>query len=229
MRVIYYLWGGQRYNLTLGLMLCRSTGSSASSDSLGHLLLSKVLPASTSALLLPLPSFLSWLESKLKCKPIWLHRIGCNAIPLTSFSSVQLLSRVQLVTPWIAAHQAFLSITNSGSLLKLMFIESVMPSNHLIICHPFSCLQSFSASGSFQMNQFFASGCRSVGASASASALPMNAQDWFPLGWTSWISLQSKGLLRVFSNKRVQKHQFFGTQLFLWSNSHIRTWLQEKP
>ena len=123
-------------------MLCRSTGSSASSDSLGHLLLSKMLLASTSALLLPLPSFLSWLESKLKCKPIWLHRIGCNAIPLTSFSSVQLLSCVQLVTPWIAAHQAFLSITNSGSLLKLMFIELVRPSNHLILCRPLLLLPS---------------------------------------------------------------------------------------
>ena len=78
---------------------------------------------------------------------------------------------------------------------------------------PFSCLQSFPASGSFQMSQLFASGGQSIGASASTSVLPMNIQGWFPLGWTGWISLQSKGLLRVFSNTTVPKHQFFGAQL----------------
>ena len=94
---------------------------------------------------------------------------------------------------------------------------------------PFSfCLQSFPASGSFQMSQFFASGGQSIGASASASVLPMNIQDWFLLGWTGWISLQSKGLSRVFSNTTVQKHQFFGTQLSLWSNSYICTWLHKR-
>ena len=87
---------------------------------------------------------------------------------------------------------------------------------------PFSnCLQSFPASGSFPMSQFFTSGGQSIGVLASASFLPMNIQDWFPLGLTGWISVQSKGLSRVFSNTIVQKHQFFGTQLFLWSNSHI--------
>ena len=80
---------------------------------------------------------------------------------------------------------------------------------------PFSCLQSFPASGSFQMSQFFTSGGQSIGVSASASVLPMNIQDWFPLGWTGWISLQSKGLSRVFSNTTVQKHQFFSAQLSL--------------
>ena len=94
---------------------------------------------------------------------------------------------------------------------------------------PFSCLQSFPASGSFQMSQFFTSGGQSIRVSASASVLPMNTQDWFPLGWTVWISLQSKGLSRVFSNTTVQKHQFFGAQLSLQSNSHIHTWLLEKP
>ena len=94
---------------------------------------------------------------------------------------------------------------------------------------PFSsCLQSFSASGSFQMSQFFASGGQSIRVSASASVLPMNTQDWFPLGWTGWISLQSKGLSRVFSNTTVQKHRFFSAQLSLWFNSHIHTWLLEK-
>ena len=80
---------------------------------------------------------------------------------------------------------------------------------------PFSCFQSIPASGSFQMSPFFASGCQSVGISASASVLPMNIQDWFPLGWTDWIPLQSKGLSRVFSNTTVQKHQFFSAQLSL--------------
>ena len=140
------------------------------------------------------------------------------------FSSVQSLSRVRLfATPWTAACQASLSITNSRSPPKPMSIESVVPSNHLI---PFSsCPQSFPASGSFLMSQLFASGGQSIGVSASTSVLPMNTQDWFPLGWTGWISLQSKGLSRVFSNTTVQKHQFFWTQLSLQSNSHIHTWL----
>ena len=94
---------------------------------------------------------------------------------------------------------------------------------------PFSCLQSFPASGSFPVSQFFTSGGQSVRVWASASVLPMNIQDWFPLGWTGWISLQSKGLSRVFFNATVQKHQFFGAQLSLLSNSHIHTWPLEKP
>ena len=95
---------------------------------------------------------------------------------------------------------------------------------------PFSShLQSFPASGSFQMSQFFTSGGQSFGVSASASVLPMNIQDWFPLRWTGWISLQSKGLSRVFFNTTVQKHQFFSTQLSSQSNSHIHTWPLEKP
>ena len=92
---------------------------------------------------------------------------------------------------------------------------------------PFSCLQSFPASGSFPMNQFFTSDGQNIG--ASASVLPMNIQDWFPLELTGLISLQSKGLSRVFSNTTVQKHQSFGTQPSLLSNSHIHTWLLEKP
>jgi len=140
---------------------------------------------------------------------------GCWKRSVWHFS-VQSLCHVRLfATPWTAARQAYLSITNSPSLLKLMSIESVMPSNHLILCVPFSsCLQSFPASGSFQMSQFFASGGQSIGVSALASVLPMNTQDLFPLGWTGWISLQSKGLSRVFSNTTVQKHQFFSTQFF---------------
>ena len=92
-----------------------------------------------------------------------------------------------------------------------------------------SCLQSFPASGSFPMSWFFASGSQSIGASASSTVLPMNIQDWFPLGLSGLISLQSKGLSRVFSNTTVQNHQFFSIQLSLWSKSHIHTWLLEKP
>ena len=104
-------------------------------------------------------------------------------------------------------------------------------------CHPIisssvipfsSHLQSFPALGSFALSHF-ASGGQSIGVSASASILAMNIQDWFPLGWTGWISFQSKGLSRIFSNTTVQKYQFFGTQLSLWSNSHIHTWPLEKP
>ena len=123
---------------------------------------------------------------------------------LVQFSSVQSLSGVRLfATPWIAACQASLSITNSWSLFKPMSIELVMPSNHLILWGPFSShLQPFPASWSFQMTQFFTSGGQSIGASASVLNIhhPMNIQDWFPLGSTGLISLQSKGLSRVFSN-----------------------------
>ena len=92
-----------------------------------------------------------------------------------------------------------------------------------------SSFRSFPASGSFPMSQFIASGGQSIGVSASASVLPMYIQDWFPLGLTGWSSLQSKRISRVFSNTTVQKHQFFDTQLSSQSNSHIHTWLLEKP
>ena len=134
---------------------------------------------------------------------------------LEKFISVPSLSHVQLcATPWTTALQVSLSITSSRSLLKLMSMEWVMTFNHLILCHPFCfCLQTFQASGSFLMNQFFASGGQGIG--ASASGLLMNIQDWFPLGLTGWISLKSKGLSRVFSNITLQKHQFLSTQISL--------------
>ena len=118
------------------------------------------------------------------------------------FSSVQSLSGVWLfVTAWTAAHQASLSITNSQGLLKLMKIESVMPSNHLIFGCPFSsCPQSFPASGSFLRSQFFASDGQSIGASASASVLPMNIQDWFPLEWTGLIDSQESSPTPLFQS-----------------------------
>ena len=129
-----------------------------------------------------------------------------------------------------AADKASLSFTFSRSLLKLMSTKSVMPSDHLILCIPFpSYLKSFPASGSFLMSQLLASDGQSIGASCSASVLPKIIQGWFPLERTDLISLQFKGLLRVFSNTAVQKHQFFGIQISLWSSSHIHTWLLEKP
>ena len=108
------------------------------------------------------------------------------------------------VTPWTAAHQASLSITNSQSLLKLMYIELVMPSNHLIFCHPLLFLPSITPS----IRVFCNVSVLRIGATASASVLPMNIQDWFPLGLTGLISLQYNRLTRVFPNTTVKKHQF---------------------
>ena len=132
-------------------------------------------------------------------------------------SLVQSLSHVWLfATPWTAACQASLSTTNCQSLLRLISIESVMPSNHLILYHPLLVLHSFClTSGSFKMSHFFTSCGQSIGVSASASVLLVNIQGWIPLGWTAWTSLLSKGLLSVFSNNTVQKHWLFSTQLSL--------------
>ena len=163
-------------------------------------------------------------------------RISCDRDTIIQFSSVQfssvhLLSHVQLfATSWIAACQASLSITNSQSSLN-----SRLPSQW---CHPpisssgvpfSSCPQSLPASQSFPMSQLFEWGGQSTGASALASFLPKKSQGWSPSEWTGWISLQSKGLSRVFSNTTVQMHQFFSTQPSSQSNSHIHTWPLEKP
>ena len=152
-------------------------------------------------------------------------------LSFSQFSSVQSLSRVRFfATPWIAACQASLSITNSQSSLKLMSIESVMPSSQLILCRPLLLLPPIPPSiRVFPISQLFAWGGQSTGASALASFLPKKSQDWSPSEWTGWISLQSKGLLRDFSNTTVQEHQLFGAQLSSQSNSHIHTWPLEKP
>ena len=147
------------------------------------------------------------------------------------FSSVQSLSHVQLfATPWIAARQASLSITNSRSSLKLTSIESVMPSSHLILCRPLLLLppvppriRVFSNESALRMRwpKYW---------SFSFSISPFNEHPGLtPLGWTDWISLQSKGLSRGLSNTTVQKHQFFGAQLSSQSNSRTHTWPLEKP
>ena len=144
--------------------------------------------------------------------------------------SVQLLSHVWLfVTPWTAAHQASLSITNFQSLLKLMSIESVMPSNHLILCCPLLLLTSVFPSIRVFSNKLVLCIRWPKYWSFSFSISPSNEYSGLPLGWTGWISLQSNGLSRVFYSTTVQKYQFFGAQLSLWSNSHIYTWLLEKP
>ena len=144
--------------------------------------------------------------------------------PLLSEICCSVAESCLTLTPWTEAHHTPLSCTISQSLLRLMSVEAVMPSNHLILCHPFLLWpQSLPASGYFPMRQHFASHHQSI--RASASVLPMNIQDLFPLGLTGLISLhlgltglislQSKGLSRVFSNTTVQKHQFFSAQLFL--------------
>ena len=148
-----------------------------------------------------------------------------------TFSSVQLLSLVRLfLTPWTSAHQASGPSPTPGVYSNSSPLSRWCPTTISSSVIPFFFhLQSFPASGSSQMIQLFTSGGQSIGVSASTSVLPMNTQDWSPLGWTGWISLQSRGLSRVFSNSTVQKHQFFGAQPSSQSNSHIHTWLLEKP
>ena len=133
--------------------------------------------------------------------------------------------------PWPVAPQAPLSSTVSQSLLQFVSVESVLLSNHLILCcsllflpSVFASIRVFSNESTLRIQVG-----QSIGASASASILPMNIQGWFPLGWTDLISLQTKGLSRVFSNTTVQKHQFFGAQPSLWSNSYVCIWLLENP
>ena len=145
--------------------------------------------------------------------------------------SVQSLSPVQLfATPWTAARQASLSITNSWSLFKFMSIESVMPSNHLILCHPLLLLPSIIPSIKVFSNESVICIRWPKYWSFSFSISPSNEYSGqISFRMDGWISLLSKGLWRVFSNTTVQKHQFFVAQLSLWSNSHIHTWPLEKP
>ena len=166
------------------------------------------------------------LKEILTCSMTWINH---EDIMLSGI--VQSLSCVQLfATPCTAALQASLSITNSRSLLKLMSIESVMPSSHLILCRPLLLLPPIPPSIRVFSNESVLYTRRQKYWSFRFNiSFPMNIQDWFPLGWIGWISLQSKGLSRVFSNTTVQKHQFFSTQLSLQSNSHMYTWLLEKP
>ena len=143
----------------------------------------------------------------------WKNFTQIESLATTEFSSVQFSCSVlsNSVTPWTAALQASLSITTSQSPPKPMSIESVMPPSHLTLCHPLLLLLSIFPS----FRVFSNVSALHIRCSASTWVLPMNTQDWSPLGWTGWISLQSKGLSRVFSNTTVQKHQFFCAQLSL--------------
>ena len=146
----------------------------------------------------------------------WFVKIDFLGVSVQSSCSVVSDS----ATLWTAAHEASLSITNSQSLFKLMSIESVMPSSHLILCRPLLLLPSIVPNiRIFSNESVLCIRWPKYWMSASASVLPVNIQYWFPLGLTGWISLQSKGLSRVFSNTTVQKHQFFSAQLSLWFNS----------
>ena len=141
-------------------------------------------------------------------------------------SCLTLCNPMNCSTKGLPVHHQLLESTQThvhwvGDAIQPSISSSVVPFS--------SCPQSFPASGFFQMSQLFASRGQSIGVSASTFVLPMNTQDWPPLGWTGWISLQSKGLSRVFSNPTVEKHQFFSTQLSLWYNSHIHMWPLEKP
>ena len=158
-------------------------------------------------------------ESCIICKiwkilTLWEVQLSCSVLSNSGIPWIPWMARLPCPSPTSGA------CSNSCPLSR--WCHQIISSSVV----PFSSrLQSFPASGSFQMSQLFPSGGQSTG----ASVLPMNIQDWSPLGWTRWISLQSKGLSRVFSNTTVQKHQFLSTQLFIWSNSHIHTRLLEKP
>ena len=161
-------------------------------------------------------SYMKWYFCKLLCSTSVQF---CHSVMSDSFQSHELLhARPSCPSPTPKVHP---NPCPSSQRCHPAISSSVVPFS--------SCPQSFPTSGSFPKRQFFASSGQSIGVSASTSALPLNIMDWFPLEWTGWISLQSKGLSRVFSNTTVQNHQFFGTQLSSQSNSHIHTWLLEKP
>ena len=169
-----------------------------------------------------------WINSNKVYK--WLiHRKWCS----TLLSLLLLLFRHSHVwfftTPWVAALQVSLFITIYQTLTKFMAIESVIPFNHVILCNSLLLLPSIFFSIGFFQSQLLSSSGQSIGASATASVLPKSIQYWFPLRLTGLISLLSKGFSRVLSSTTVQKHQFFGAQPSLWSNSHIHIWLLEKP
>ena len=161
--------------------------------------------------------------------PSW-NSSGHLQVSMIQFSSVQSLNCIRLFAiPWTAACHTSLSFTISWSLLKFMSIELVMPSNHLILHHPlFPLLSSFPSIRVFSNESALPIMWPKYWSFSFSIVLPMNIQDWFPLGWTVLISLQSKGLPRILSNTTVQKHQFFSAQFSLWPNSYIHTWLLKK-
>ena len=135
----------------------------------------------------------------------------CRRVQFSSVTQFDLCNPMDCITPGFPVHHPFQELDQ----IHIHWSQWCHPTISSSVVPFSSCFQSFPASGSFPVNQFFASGGQTIGVSASVSILPMNIQDWFPLGWTGWISLQSRGLWRVFSSTTVQKHQFFGTQLSL--------------
>ena len=182
------------------------------------LLLPSIFPgirlfSSESALCIRCPKDWSFSISRLHC---------CRSVTM---SCLTLWDPMDCSTPGLPVHHQLLELTQT----HVRWVgDAIQPSHPLSSPSPLLHLQSFPASWSFPMSQFSVSGGQNIGVSALASVLPMNIQDWCPLGWTGWISLQSKGLSRVFSNTTVQKHQFFGAQLSSQSKSYIHTWLPEK-
>ena len=138
--------------------------------------------------------------------------------------NIAILVIVSLIIMYFILKDDYIEIIHNLSKVNIVFILIA-----ILFMFLYVLFQSFPASGSFPMSQFFISGGQSIGVSVLAAVLPMNIRDWFPLGWTGWVSLQSKGHSRVFSSTTVQKHQFFSTPLSLVTNSHIHTWPLEKP
>ena len=149
----------------------------------------------------------------------------CLLLIVDSLCCSVALTRQLYVTPWTAAHRLPCPLPSPGACSNSCPLSQWCHSTISSSVIPFSCLQSFPALGSFPLSWLFTSGGQSIGASASTSVLPMKIWDWFPLGWTDLISLQSKGLSRVFFSTTIQKHHFFSSLLSLWSSSHICTWL----
>ena len=168
----------------------------------------------------------TWKQPKCPLTEEWVKKMWCGTYTQWNiqFSSV-VQSCQTLCNPMDCSTPGSLSITNSQTLLKPRSIKSVMPSNHLILCCPLLLPSVFPSIRVFSNESVLHITWKNIGASALASVLTLNIQDWFPLGL---ISLQSEGLWRVFSNTTVQKHQFFNPQVSFYSNSHIHTWLLEK-
>ena len=181
-----------------------------------------------------LASYIFNLKKFLKCKNLFPNTVTHTKCTVYTWNRVQFSSVTQscptLCNRMNCSTLGLPVITNSWSSHKLTSIELVMPSSHLSLCHPLLLLPpNLPASGYFPMSQLFTWGGQRTGVSALASVLAKNTQDWSLLEWTGWISLQSKGLPRVFSNTTVQIHQFFGAHPSSQSNSHIHTWPPEKP
>ena len=158
------------------------------------------------------------------CKDLKSHFPSSVQFSSVAHSCLTLCYPLDCSTPGLPVHHQI------PELIKLMSIESVMPSNHLILCHPLLLLPSvFPSIRVFSNESFLCIRWPKYWVSSSALVLSTNIQDWFPLGLTTLVSLQTKGLSKVSSNTTVQKHQFFSAQLFLWFNSYIHTWLLEKP